>query len=156
MRPQSFAYPLFVAVLWLLVDELRRPSRRIYLVLPLLVLWANLHGSVVVGAAIVSAFAVSEIVASLRSQPRTVHVRSLVLLAAPWLCVLASPYATSLPHYYRLIFSSGFARYVTEWAPTTLTLAHAPVYLLALGGLWLFGRTGSRAVVDSRSSPFSA
>ena len=145
MRPQSFAYPLFVAVLWVLVDELRQPSRRVYLVLPLLVLWANLHGSVVVGAAVVSAFAVTEIAASLRSRPRTVHFRSLALLAAPWLCVLASPYAISLPHYYRLIFSSGFGTYVTEWAPTTLTLAHAPVYLLALGGLWLFGRTGNRA-----------
>ena len=145
MRPQSFAYPLFVAVLWLLVDELRQPSRRVYLVLPILALWANLHGSVVVGAAVVSAFAVPAIAASLRSRPRTVHARSLVLLLAPWLCVLASPYATSLPHYYRLIFSSGFGSYVTEWAPTTLTLAHAPVYLLALGGLWLFGRTGNRA-----------
>jgi hypothetical protein len=145
MRPQSFAYPLFVAVLWVLVDELRQPSRRVYLVLPLLVLWANLHGSVVVGAAVVSAFAVAELAAGLRSRPRTVHARSLVLLAAPWLCVLASPYATSLPHYYRLIFSSAFGSYVTEWAPTTLTLAHAPVYLLALGGLWLFGRTGNRA-----------
>jgi hypothetical protein len=145
MRPQSFAYPLFVAVLWLLLAELRRPSTRVYLVLPLLALWANLHGSVVVGAAVVSAFGLSEIAASIRSRPRTVHARSFVLLAAPWLCVLASPYATSLPHYYRLIFSSGFGRYVTEWAPTTLTLAHAPVYLLALGGLWLFGRTGNRA-----------
>ncbi len=145
MRPQSFAYLLFVAVLWLLVDELRQPSRRVYLVLPILALWANLHGSVVVGAAVVSAFAVPAIAASLRSRPRTVHARSLVLLLAPWLCVLASPYATSLLHYYRLIFSSGFGSYVTEWAPTTLTLAHAPVYLLALGGLWLFGRTGNRA-----------
>lgn len=145
MRPQSFAYPLFIAVLWVLVDELRQPSRRVYLVLPFLVLWANLHGSVVVGAAIVSAFAVTEIAASLRSPPRTVTVRALVLLLAPWLCLLASPYATSLPHYYRLIFSSGFGSYVTEWAPTTLTIGHAPVYLLALGGLWLFGRTGNRA-----------
>jgi len=64
-----------------------------------------------------------------------------VLLVAPWLCMLASPYATSLPHYYRTIFSSSFGSYVTEWAPTTLTLVHAPVYLLALGGLWLLGRT---------------
>jgi hypothetical protein len=145
MRPQSFAYPLFVAVLWLLVEEIRRPSRRVYLVLPLLALWANLHGSVVVGAAVVSAFGLAEIGASVRSRPRTLHARSLVLLAAPWFCVLASPYATSLPHYYRLIFSSGFGSYVTEWAPTTLTLANSPVYLLALGGLWLFGRTGNRA-----------
>jgi hypothetical protein len=145
MRPQSFAYPLFVALLWVLFADLRQPSRRVYLVLPLLVLWANLHGSVIVGAAVVSTFAVAEIAASFRSHPRAVHVRSLVLLAAPWLCVLASPYATSLPHYYRLIFSSGFGSYVTEWAPTTLTVAHFPVYLLALGGLWLFGRTGDRA-----------
>jgi hypothetical protein len=143
MRPQSFAYPLFVAVLWLLADELRQPSRRVYLVLPLLVLWANLHGSVIVGAALVSAFGLVETVGSLRSKPRTVATRSLVLLAAPWLCVLASPYATSLPHYYRLVFSSGFGKYVTEWAPTTLTIAHAPVYLLALGGFWLLGRTRS-------------
>jgi hypothetical protein len=145
MRPQSFAYPLFVAVLSVLFDDLRRHSRRVYLVLPLLALWANLHGSVVVGAAVVSTFGLTELASSLRSHPRTVHVRSLVLLAAPWLCVLASPYATSLPHYYRLIFSSGFGSYVTEWAPTTLTLTNSPVYLLALGGLWLFGRTGNRA-----------
>jgi hypothetical protein len=144
MRPQSFAYPLFVAVLWLLVDELRQPSRRVYLVLPVLVLWANLHGSVVVGAALVSAFGLVETIGSLRAKPRTITAPALVLLAAPWLCVLASPYATSLPHYYRLIFSSGFGKYVTEWAPTTFTVAHAPIYLLALGGVWLLGRTGSR------------
>jgi hypothetical protein len=141
MRPQSFAYPLFVAVLWLLLDDLRLQSRRVYLVLPLLVLWANLHGSVIVGAALVSGYALVELAGSLWNKPRTVHPRSLVLLVTPWLCMLASPYATSLPHYYRTIFSSSFGTYVTEWAPTTLTLLHAPIYLLALGGLWLFGRT---------------
>jgi hypothetical protein len=145
MRPQSFAYVLFVAVVWLLMDELRVPSRRVYLVLPLLVLWANLHGSVVVGAALVSCFAVVDLAGSVWKPPRSVRLRSLVLLAAPWLCLLASPYATSLPQYYREIFSSDFGSYVTEWAPTTLTLVHAPIYLLALGGLWLVGRTGGRA-----------
>ena len=144
MRPQSLAYPLFVAVLWLLLDELRRPSRRVYLVLPLLVLWANVHGSVVVGCALVSGFAVCEIASSLWARPRSVRPRSVVLLVAPWLCMLVSPYATSLPHYYREIFSSGFGSYVTEWAPTTLTLLSAPAYLLALGGFWLIGRTGGR------------
>lgn len=145
MRPQSFAYVLFVGVLWLLLDDPHRKSRRVYLVLPLLVLWANLHGSVVVGSALVSGYALVEVAGSLWKAPRTVHPRSIVLLVAPWLCVLASPYAASLPHYYRTIFSSGFGTYVTEWTPTTLTLLHAPIYLLALGGLWLFGRTGGRA-----------
>jgi hypothetical protein len=145
MRPQSFAYPLFVGVLWLLLDDLRGRSRRVYFVLPLLVLWANLHGSVIVGSALVSGYALVELAGSLWKRPRTVHLRSLVLLVAPLLCMLASPYATSLPHYYRTIFSSGFGDYVTEWAPTTLTLVHAPIYLLALGGLWLLGRAGGRA-----------
>jgi hypothetical protein len=145
MRPQSFAYALFVGVLWLLFDDLRTQSRRVYLVLPLLVLWANLHGSVIVGAALVSGYALVEIASSLWRKPRTVHPRSLVLLVAPWLCMLASPYATQLPHYYRTILSSSFGSYVTEWAPTTLTLVHAPIYVLALGGLWLYGRTRGKA-----------
>jgi hypothetical protein len=145
MRPQSFAYVLFVSVLWLLLADQQRPSRRVFLVLPLLVLWANLHGSVVVGAALVAAYGLVEVARSLWQKPRAVHPRSLVLLGAPWLCMLASPYATSLPHYYRTIFSSSFGAYVTEWAPTTLTVLHAPIYLLALGGLWLLGRTGNRA-----------
>src|SRR5690242_19833875 len=128
MRPQSFAYPLFVAVLWLLLDDLRLQSHRVYLVLPLLVLWANLHGSVVVGAALVSGYGLVAVAGTLWRKPRTVHIRSFVLMVAPWLCMLASPYAASLPHYYRTIFSSSFGSYVTEWAPTTLTLVHAPVY----------------------------
>jgi hypothetical protein len=143
MRPQSFAYLLFVAVLWLLLEDLRLPSRRVYLVLPLLALWANLHGSVIVGSALVFGYGLVEAVGSLWKQ-RTVRARSVVLLIAPWLGMLASPYVTSLPRYYHEIFSSSFGSYVTEWAPTTLTLMHAPVYLLALGGLWLLGRTRGR------------
>jgi hypothetical protein len=145
MRPQSFAYVLFVGVLWLLLDDLRSPSRRVYLVLPLVVLWANLHGSVIVAAALVAGYGLIELAGSFWTKPRTVHARSLVLIVVPWLCMLASPYATSLPHYYRTIFSSGFGSYVTEWAPTTLTLLHAPIYLLVLGGFWLIGRTRGRA-----------
>jgi hypothetical protein len=145
MRPQSFAYALFVAVLWLLLDDLKLQSRRVYWTLPILVLWANLHGSVVVGSALVSGYGLLELAGSVWRTPRMVRPRSLVLLLAPWLCVLASPYAASLPHYYRTIFSSSFGTYVTEWAPTTLTLLHVPIYLLALGGLWLLGRTRSRA-----------
>jgi hypothetical protein len=144
MRPQSFAYPLFVAVLWLLLDESRRSSRRVYLVLPLLVLWANLHGSVLIGSGLVSGYALVQLAGSASKRPRTVEPRSVVLLFTPWLCALASPYATSLPHYYRTIFSSGFGRYVTEWAPTTLKLQNAPVYLLALAGFWLLGRASAR------------
>jgi hypothetical protein len=141
MRPQSFAYVLFVAVLWLLLDDLRAPSRRVFGVLPVLLVWANLHGSVIVGCALVSGYALVELAGSLRGRSRVPRGRSFALMTVPWVCVLASPYALSLPAYYReVLFSSGFGSYVTEWAPTTLTPESIPVYLLALGGIWLLGR----------------
>src|SRR5207237_3938624 len=80
MRPQSFAYALFVGVLWLLLDDLRLRSRRVYLALPLLVLWANLHGSVIVGSALVSVYALLEVAGSVWTKPRAVRPRALVLL----------------------------------------------------------------------------
>ena len=51
IRAQIWTYVLFAALLALLLSDVRRPSRRVFLVFPLLILWANLHGSVVVGAA---------------------------------------------------------------------------------------------------------
>jgi hypothetical protein len=59
--------------------------------------------------------------------------------------VLASPYATSLPAYYeKVVVGGGFGSYVTEWAPTTLTLTTAPLYLLIVVGGWLAGRVRER------------
>ena len=56
------------------------------------------------------------------------------------------PYALHLPAYYEKILVGGdFKQFVTEWAPTTLTLARRAVYLLVLGGLWLLGRAGRSA-----------
>src|SRR3954471_12978123 len=79
MRPQTFAFPLFAAVLWLVLGDARHPSRRIFFTLPLLVLWANLHGSVLLGAALVSLAGLVPMVARRRPSGR-----GLVLLLAPW------------------------------------------------------------------------
>ena len=141
MRPQSFAFPLFAAVLWLVLDDARHPSRRVFLTLPLLVLWTNLHGSVVLGAMLVSIDGLVGMV-----QQRRPSGRGLALLLAPWACVFASPYAVHLPAYYEKILVGGnFKQFVTEWAPTTLSIQTAAVYLVVLGGLWLLGRAGRSA-----------
>jgi hypothetical protein len=138
MRPQSFAFPLFTAVLWLVLADARQPSRRVFLTLPLLVLWTNLHGSVLLGAMLVSLAGVVAMVAQRRPT-----MRGLALLLLPWACVFASPYALHLPAYYEKILVGGdFKQFVTEWAPTTLTPTTAAVYLIVLGGLWLLGRAG--------------
>jgi hypothetical protein len=141
MRPQSFAFPLFAATLWLVLTDAQRPSRRVYLTLPLLALWTNLHGSVLLGAMLVSLAGLVAMV-----QQRRPSGRGLALLLAPWACLFASPYALHLPSYYDKILIGGhFKKFVTEWAPTTLTPGTAAVYLLVLGGLWILGRAGRSA-----------
>ena len=45
VRPQLFAYPLFLAVLWLLLKWQNREQKFIWLLVPLSWAWANLHGS---------------------------------------------------------------------------------------------------------------
>jgi hypothetical protein len=141
MRPQSFAFPLFAATLWLILADARKPSRRVFATLPLLVLWTNLHGSVLLGAMLVS---LAGLVAMIQQRRPSGH--GLVLLLAPWACLFASPYALHLPSYYDKILIGGhFKKFVTEWAPTTLTPGTAAVYLLVLGGLWLLGRAGRQA-----------
>jgi hypothetical protein len=140
MRAQSFAYVFFVAVVALLFADSRSRSNRIFFVLPLLVVWANLHGSVAVGAGLVSLYGLTTLL-SARRAPHAGWARGLLLLVAPWGCVLASPYATSLPSYYQtILFGAHFGRYVTEWSPTAWSIVTAPVYILVVAGVWLLGR----------------
>src|SRR6185437_10657308 len=85
---------------------------------------------------------------ALTSRPRRALWHALALTLAPWPCMLASPYAVHLPAYYeKILRGSGFSNFVTEWAPTTLTLVTIPLYLLVIGGVWLLGRTRDRLTV---------
>src|SRR5438477_6800149 len=90
MRTQSFAYPLFVVVFWLLVTDARKPSRRVFAVLPLLAVWANLHGSVLLGAALVSLAGLGGLAQLLAARSRRGLWHAVVLTFAPWPCVLVS------------------------------------------------------------------
>jgi hypothetical protein len=52
LRAQDFAYPLFVLVGWVLLRDLgaqRLSARRLVVAIALLVLWANVHASVILG-----------------------------------------------------------------------------------------------------------
>ena len=87
IRAQSAALPLFAGVLWLLVDGYRNGiRRRTLLVLPLLVLWANLHGSVVLGAGLTVLLALAVLVRDRGAQRRCIPAALLVLAprSASW------------------------------------------------------------------------
>ena len=126
MRAQSLAPLLFVAVVWLLVADAREPSRRVFWALPVLALWANVHGTVVLAAALV----VLRGLLRLREPGRAVKAEGVALVLAAPLCCLASPYGFGLVGYYRsLLANPQMAAHVNEWAATTLSLTTALFFL---------------------------
>jgi hypothetical protein len=126
LRAQLFSQLLFVLTLALLCQQSRSPSRRVWLVFPLLVLWANLHGAAIVGAALVSLLGACELAARRR------RMRALGLLIAPWFCLLATPYGLAIGSYYRSTLANPLLRRtITEWQAPTLASATG-LALLAL------------------------
>ena len=123
LRAQSIALPLFALTLALVATDERQTARRTYLVFPLLVLWANIHGSVVLGATIVSLVGLVGLLGAVGITPRRQQqppsssaIRPLLFLVAPWACIFVSPYAAGLDGYYRvLLFDGTISRYITEW-----------------------------------------
>jgi hypothetical protein len=132
LRAQTLSYVLFVAVLALLAADSARPSRRVWLVLPVLALWANVHGSVTLGVAL------TVVAGALQLLRR--RVRGLALAGGGALCLFASPYGFHLVHYYRtLLFNPLLEHFVGEWQPSSSPRA-LPFFALVVVVTWLVGR----------------
>ena len=124
VRAQSFAYPLAVAVLWCLLREAtphggRRALWSRWLVLPLLALWANLHGSAVLFAALTTVVLLIQAgrAAKVRDAGLAMQRVAVALLAPVMLCV--TPYGLQMLGYYRSILGNPLIRdNVAEWQAT--------------------------------------
>jgi hypothetical protein len=138
VRAQTLAELLFVLVFGLLTLESPLTGRRVAAVLGLLVLWANVHGTVVMGAVLALLCGTFAIV-----RPRGAERRpGLALLLSP-LCVFASPYTLELGSYYRrLLTNPQMSKFVAEWKPSTPGALTAVFYAVLLYGIWLLGRHG--------------
>jgi hypothetical protein len=144
-RAQSLALVLFVAVIWLLIADARKQSRRVFLALPLLVVWANVHGTAVTGALLVVLWGITYAAERRRLPWRDWAPRAAVLCLAPVACLFASPYAADLPGYYHLMLTnSGLRQYIVEWRPTAPSLQTAPFFAIAFLAVWLVGRCRER------------
>jgi hypothetical protein len=120
-RAQTFAMPLFALLIWLLARDARAPDRRIWLLVPLLVVWANLHGSVLLASALVLLRCAVGIGIALRARSLRDLRRPLALASVAVLAPFASPYGPKLISYYSGTATNGaFHKMVTEWAGTTL------------------------------------
>ena len=139
IRAQSFAYPLFALTLWLVVADSRAPRirARTWLVLPVLVLWANTHGSVLIGAALTGLYAAYRAVAALRHADRGAALGYLALGAAAAASVCCTPYGTGILGYYRSVnrVAPALSHYVTEWQRPS------PLYLVSMGFFALLAAT---------------
>jgi hypothetical protein len=148
LRTQTLAAPLFLAVLWLLAADRRRPSSRVFFVFPLLGLWSNIHGSVVLGSLLVFFAGAAFLGESRRASGHARHYwqrHGLALLFAGVPPLFMTPYGASIVSYYEhTILNSGFGMVVTEWQKTTFSPATLPFFLAAGLTLWVLGRSRER------------
>jgi hypothetical protein len=119
IRAQSLALPLFPGLLWLCVgdaqaDRIRLPALAI---VPLLALWANLHGSVLLGAGLAVGYLLYRAFRfACRGRVWTSMAYAALALAAA-MAVLATPYGTEILAYYRDFGGNSAVRAADiEWA----------------------------------------
>jgi hypothetical protein len=154
VRTQTYAYPLFAAILYVLAADSRAPSRRAFWCIPLLVLWANMHGSVTLGAGLVGLRGVTiawERRGALLHDGRA-WIRPLAFVIAPAACLFATPYGFAVASYYsETLLNGGFRSSITEWQPvTSVPFLAVPFFLLAAVAIWSFGRHVGRTTLWER------
>jgi len=146
IRTQSLALPLFAAVLWLLCADSRAPTARVLWTLPLLVLWANIHGSVVLGAFLTGMAGAVQLMRPGGGAARRPTALALVVL--PGLTLMVTPYGSAFFTYLRdLLGNAEIARIASDWQPVVLETVNVPFFALATVALLLLGRDRSSLTV---------
>ena len=106
VRNELFSLALFPLLLLLLEEETRRPSRKLWLAVPLVFFWTNLHGSVLLGLGLLGAYVMTR-------RPRAFPV-----LAASLVAACTTPVLWRTPEYYWSVAHNEAARLrVGLWAP---------------------------------------
>ncbi len=134
-RPHILVVPVMVAWFAALTRS-RTPS---WAALPLMVLWANMHGSFIAGIALIVPFAAEAVLAA--ADRRKAAVAWVVFIAAGLACALITPFGVDgLLFPFKLLTMSDTAG-IGEWRP--LDLAHPQPLLVALfafGAVWVMRR----------------
>lgn len=114
VRAQVWSIPLFVLMAALLRQESQHASRRIWLVVPLVIIWGNLHGAVLVGVAVAGAYLVLD---RIRRDPLTSICVGAVMVGGLWV----TPAGFRSHEYYLGVLGNEAARRGEGlWAPMDL------------------------------------
>jgi hypothetical protein len=131
-----FSLALFPLLLVLLEVDSRAPSRRIWLAVPLVLVWGNLHGAVLAGLGLLGAYLVF-------SRGRRDPWLSAGVLLAALLMSCLTPALWNTPRYYSGVLGSEAARHGEGlWAPLGL----GGFALLLIGAAIALGVLGRRHV----------
>jgi hypothetical protein len=139
VRAQLFSLPLFALTVLFLRSESREPTRRIWLLVPLVALWSNLHGAVLIGLAVAGAYLVLE---RLRRERWT----AVGVLVAASAALFATPGLGRTAGYYLGVLhsepaTSGFGL----WAPLSLRNPLDVVFVaIAIPLVWFAVRSRPR------------
>jgi hypothetical protein len=158
LRPQLFGMVLFALTIWLIARRHERPGS-LWLIVPVTIVWANVHGSFVLGPLALVLAAVEDAVSTTR--PAT--TRTLVIAAVAIIGTLANPFGIGVWSYAVGIATNPvITNRISEWQPTTpLSPEGAAFYASVVLSLLLVvgvGRRRDGSVVASLVwlTPFAA
>ncbi len=136
MRPQLFAVPLFAAMVWISRTRREHPGRQ-WAIPVLVALWANLHGSFVLGPLLVGLDWLEDRRDRSPGSNRTLAVGLVSLLAT-----FVGPFGWRVWTYTAEISANPtITRLVSEWEPTTIrSLTGAGLFASVVVVGWLLAR----------------
>ena len=114
VRNQLFSLALFPVLVFLLRNQARAPTDAVWLLVPLIALWSNLHGGVLVGVAVASAYL-------LLHRFRRTPVVAVSVFVATLAALFVTPALLGTGDYYRSVLDSEAASTREGlWAPLSL------------------------------------
>ena len=129
-RVQMFSIALFPVLIALLRSQARVPSRRIWLAVPLIALWSNLHGAALLGEAVLLAYL-------LLSRFRQARLLSLLVGCSSAAALCATPaLLRTVSYYHGVVTNLAAQRGEGMWGPLSLS---APLDLITIAAALALG-----------------
>jgi len=120
IRAESLAYPLFAATLWLLLEDERSASlrRQTWVLIPLIIVWVNTHGSALLGVGVVGLYAAYRAAKALVMRDVSGALGYVALGLAVGASAVCTPYGSAIvSDDLSFIGNPVLARNIVEWGP---------------------------------------